>query len=185
MSQHIIATINIVHPDWAPAQWVYILVAYALIAAASVPLLMVSHRHNPDSTLTNQPPRFLTILEQTNVVMIWVYKIAHIVVLSVRAKAGRRSAKYAFTHYEPEYSGWGNVWTFFIGFLPAAYVSVLVSRVADSSGQLCTRIRRGNDRGSTQARDQRSARFVVHDDAGLADPGLGLHPPSHLHHAVK
>ncbi len=55
--------------------------------------------------------------------MIWVYKIAHIIVLSVRAKAGRRSAKYAFTHYDPSFSGWGDVWTFFIGFLPAAYVS--------------------------------------------------------------
>lgn len=42
MSQHIIGTINIVKPEWAPAQWIYILVAYALIAAASVPLLMVS-----------------------------------------------------------------------------------------------------------------------------------------------
>jgi hypothetical protein len=41
MSQHIIGTINIAKPEWAPEQWVYILVAYALIAAASVPLLMV------------------------------------------------------------------------------------------------------------------------------------------------
>ncbi|BEI92224.1 uncharacterized protein CcaverHIS019_0410440 [Cutaneotrichosporon cavernicola] len=109
MGQHIIGTIQIVRPDWAPASWVYNLVAYALIAVASVPLLM--------------PPRFLTILEQTNVVMIWVYKLAHIIVLSVRAKAGRRSAKYAFTHYDPSFSGWGQVWTFFIGFLPAAYAN--------------------------------------------------------------
>ncbi len=41
MSQHIIGTINIAKPDWAPDRWVYILVAYALIAAASVPLMMV------------------------------------------------------------------------------------------------------------------------------------------------
>lgn len=62
-------------------------------------------------------------MEKTNVIVTWVYKFAHIIVLSARAKAGRRSAKYAFTHYEPQLSGWGDVWTFFIGFLPGAYAN--------------------------------------------------------------
>lgn len=62
-------------------------------------------------------------MEKSNVIVTWIYKVAHIVVLAARAKAGRRSAKYAFTHYEPQWSGWGEGWTFFIGFLPAAYVS--------------------------------------------------------------
>ncbi|RSH76709.1 uncharacterized protein EHS24_005285 [Apiotrichum porosum] len=109
ISQHIVATVNIVHPDWSPAQWVYILIAYALLALAAIPLLM--------------NPRYLTFMEKTNVIVTWVYKFAHIIVLSARAKAGRRSAKYAFTHYEPQLSGWGDVWTFFIGFLPGAYAN--------------------------------------------------------------
>ena len=58
MSQHIVATINIVHPDWAPAQWVYILIAYALLVLASVPLLL--------------GPKVLVVMEQINMVVTWV-----------------------------------------------------------------------------------------------------------------
>lgn len=75
------------------------------------------------SLTLSQNPRYLTFMEKTNVIVTWVYKFAHIIVLSARAKAGRRSAKYAFTHYEPQLSGWGDVWTFFIGFLPGAYAN--------------------------------------------------------------
>lgn len=107
MSQHIVATANIVHPEWSPPQWVYVLIAYALLVAASVPLLI--------------GPRCLVFLETVNTYISWLYSIAHLIVLPVRAKAGRNSAKYAFTHYDPQYSGWGSGWTFFIGFLPAAY----------------------------------------------------------------
>lgn len=85
----------------------YVLIAYALLVAASVPLLL--------------GPKFLQWMEFVNMGVTWVYKFAHIIVLAARAKAGRRSAKYAFTHYEPQYSGWGDGWTFFIGFLPASY----------------------------------------------------------------
>lgn len=107
MSQHIVATANIVHPEWSPPQWQYVLIAYALLVAASVPLLL--------------GPRVLVVMEQINVVFSWLWKIAHIIVLPVRAKAGINSARYAFTHYDPQFSGWGSGWTFFIGFLPAAY----------------------------------------------------------------
>lgn len=108
-AQHVVATVNIVHPEWSPPQWVVILMAYALLVAASVPLLL--------------GPRLLVVMEQINMVVAWLWKLAHLIALPVLAKAGRNSAKYAFTHYEPQYSGWGNGWTFFIGFLPSAYAN--------------------------------------------------------------
>ncbi|BEJ15077.1 hypothetical protein CspHIS471_0408440 [Cutaneotrichosporon sp. HIS471] len=109
LAQHIVGAINITHPDWSPPQYVYILITYALLSLASIPLLL--------------GPKVLAILEQINMVITWVFKIAHIVVLSAQAKAGRRSAKYAFTHYDPQYSGWGRGWTFFIGILPGAFAN--------------------------------------------------------------
>lgn len=84
-----------------------VLIAYALLVAAAVPLLL--------------GPKFLKYMEFVNMGVTWAYKIAHVIALSARAKAGRRSAKYAFSHYDPQYSGWGDGWTFFIGFLPASY----------------------------------------------------------------
>ena len=48
-----------------------------------------------------------------------------VIALAVRAKAGRHSAAYAFGHYDSSFSGWGAGWTFFIGCLPAAYVSLV------------------------------------------------------------
>lgn len=107
MSQHIVATANIMNPEWSPPQWVYVLIAYALLLAASVPLLI--------------GPKCLVLLELANTYISWIYSLAHLIVLPVQAKMGRNSAKYAFTHYDPQYSGWGSGWTFFIGFLPAAY----------------------------------------------------------------
>ena len=42
--------------------------------------------------------------------------------LSVKAAAGRHTASYAFTHFDPSFSGWTPGWSFFVGLIPVSVI---------------------------------------------------------------
>ncbi|KIK57874.1 hypothetical protein GYMLUDRAFT_45707 [Collybiopsis luxurians FD-317 M1] len=44
-----------------------------------------------------------------------------VVSLLIKAAAGRRSITFVFSNFNPSFSGWPSVWTFFIGLLPVIY----------------------------------------------------------------
>lgn len=50
-----------------------------------------------------------------------------VVSLSVKASAGRHSAKYALTHFDVSQSGWTPGWAFFVGMLPVRPIHSLVA----------------------------------------------------------
>ncbi|WVW84378.1 hypothetical protein I302_106412 [Kwoniella bestiolae CBS 10118] len=122
LSQHIVATVNITHPDYVAPQWVYILICYALLLVAS--------------SLVIFRPDLLPTLDKINFVWTWTYQVVYIVVLLATAKAGRRSAKFAFTHYDSSYSGWGSGWTFFIGLLPSAFANCSIGLVTSMAEEV-------------------------------------------------
>ncbi|OCF62237.1 hypothetical protein L486_01905 [Kwoniella mangroviensis CBS 10435] len=115
LAQHLVATVNITHPDYVAPQWVYILICYALLLVASSPVIL--------------KPDLLPVLDKINFVWTWTYQLVYIIVLLTTAKQSRRSAKFAFTHYEPTYSGWGQGFTFFIGLLPSAFANCSIGLV--------------------------------------------------------
>ncbi|GAA5919226.1 hypothetical protein JCM6882_002784 [Rhodosporidiobolus microsporus] len=58
------------------------------------------------------------------------------IVLLATHKRGFNSASFVFASYEPQYSGWGEGWTFFIGLLPGCFVMCGVGMVAAMSEEV-------------------------------------------------
>ncbi|ORY22191.1 amino acid/polyamine transporter I [Naematelia encephala] len=103
----LVGTINIVKPDWAPAQWVYVLITWATLVCSAMPLL--------------HTPKWVPLMDLSNAIFSVVFQVVFIVVICVRAKEGYRSPSYAFFHFDPSFSGWNAGWTFFLGILPPAF----------------------------------------------------------------
>lgn len=62
---------------------------------------------------------------------------AIIITILVVAKNGRRSAEYAFGHFEAS-SGWPAGWSFFIGLLHAAYATSATGMILRYVIEQCT-----------------------------------------------
>jgi len=67
--------------------------------------------------------RYLHILDTFAIFWTFAGTIAIVVVILALARNGRRSASYAFGHFEQGTSGWPAGWSFFVGLLQAAYAS--------------------------------------------------------------
>ncbi|KAJ4482131.1 amino acid transporter [Lentinula aciculospora] len=106
-SQLILAGTNIYLPQWEATAWQTYLI-FVLVVILTTTVAIVFDHWLP----------FLDIIAATwNLVGILVIVIC----LSVKASAGRHSAKYALTHFDASQSGWTPGWAFFIGMLPGAY----------------------------------------------------------------
>lgn len=102
----IAGTIGIYHPDWSASSWQLLLIYY-LITLTTFFIVAFGNRWLPwvDTLCAISTAASLLII---------------LISLAVRARAGRHSAVYALTNFDPSLSGWGN-FSFFIGFLPPAY----------------------------------------------------------------
>lgn len=110
------ATACIYQPAWASASaWQLLLIFYALCLATFLICAL------GDALL----PYVDGVAAVWNLVTIIVVLIA----LAATAKAGRHTAAEGLGHYDPEFSGWGRGFTFFIGLLPPAYTFCAIGMV--------------------------------------------------------
>ncbi|GAW05711.1 amino acid transporter [Lentinula edodes] len=106
-SQLVLAGANIYLPQWEATAWqTYLIFALVVLLTTAVAIVF-------DHSL----PFLDSIAAAWNLLGI----IIIVVSLSVKASAGRHSAKYALTHFDASQSGWTPGWAFFIGMLPGAY----------------------------------------------------------------
>lgn len=103
------------HPDWVAKDWQLLLIFYAICLIT----LVICAFGN----------RFLPMVDTVCAGWTAVSIIIILIVLSVKAEAGRHSAAFALGHYDKSFSGWGN-FTFFIGLLPAAYTFSAIGMIS-------------------------------------------------------
>ncbi|KAL0255391.1 hypothetical protein I308_100195 [Cryptococcus tetragattii IND107] len=102
-SQLILAAATLFHEDYVPTAWQTCLVYWG---ALSVSLLcnIFFHKH----------------LDKLNNICLWWTGASIIVTLLAKAD-NRNSAKFAFSHFDAQYSGWPSGWAWFVGLLQGAY----------------------------------------------------------------
>ncbi|KAJ3895466.1 amino acid transporter [Lentinula edodes] len=106
-SQLVLAGANIYLPQWEATAWQTYLI-FALVVLLTTAVAIVFDHSLP----------FLDVSSLSYTRMIFSVIV---VSLSVKASAGRDSAKYALTHFDASQSGWTPGWAFFVGMLPGAY----------------------------------------------------------------
>jgi amino acid transporter len=111
----IAGTVAMYDPDWTATDWELLLIFYAICVVTLI-ICAVGNRFLPMVD---------TICAAWTALSIIVICIA----LSVKAEAGRHSARYALGHYDTSLSGWGG-FTFFIGLLPAAYTFSAIGMIS-------------------------------------------------------
>ncbi|KAF8230415.1 hypothetical protein L208DRAFT_1282163 [Tricholoma matsutake] len=106
-AQILVAGVGIYHPEWVVTSWQTYLVFVAVVLWAGIFVMF-----------------FNGILPTIDVIAAAWSGLGIIIMLVcflVKAAAGRRSASFAFTHFDPSASGWTPGWSFFIGLLPVPY----------------------------------------------------------------
>ncbi|KAM6493013.1 amino acid transporter [Amanita muscaria] len=121
-TQLLISGVQIFRPDWVPSSGQTYLILLAITTFVTAPGVF-----------------FNDIMPLIDVLSAWCIFLGTIVIaisLSTKAAAGRRSAAFAFGHYDPSLSGWIPGWTFFIGLLPFAYTYCAIGMIASMAEEV-------------------------------------------------
>ncbi|KAJ4468961.1 amino acid/polyamine transporter I [Lentinula lateritia] len=120
-SQLVLAGANIYLPQWEATAWQTYLIFALVVLLTTAVAIVFDHS--------------LPFLDVSSLIIV--------VSLSVKASAGRHSAKYALTHFDVSQSGWTPGWAFFVGMLPVLkpdlhwifFKSLLFSHVVVTMGE--------------------------------------------------
>ncbi|KAF8651062.1 hypothetical protein AX16_004925 [Volvariella volvacea WC 439] len=104
-AQLLIAAVGIFHPEWEATTWQTYLIFLAITFFSLIIGIFFGS--------------LMPLIDILSAVWTLLGIIVTVVAISVKAAAGRHSAKYALGHFDPSASGWNPTWTFFIGSLPA------------------------------------------------------------------
>ncbi|KAL1757995.1 amino acid/polyamine transporter I [Schizophyllum commune] len=121
-AQFFVAGVGIYHPEWEATAWQTYLIFLGILLVIAIFCIFFN--------------RYLPLLEVVSACWIVLGLIALLISLSVRAKAGRHSAEFAFTHFDASFSGWSPGWTFFIGLFPAGYTFSGVGMIASMAEEV-------------------------------------------------
>ncbi|KIR26985.1 GabA permease [Cryptococcus deuterogattii LA55] len=102
-SQLILAAATLFHEDYVPTAWQTCLVYWGALLV-SLLCNIFFHKH----------------LDKLNNICLWWTGASIIVTLLAKAD-NRNSAKFAFSHFDAQYSGWPSGWAWFVGLLQGAY----------------------------------------------------------------
>ncbi|TIA72400.1 hypothetical protein E3P91_02023 [Wallemia ichthyophaga] len=106
-TQLFLGGLNLLYPDFVANQWQTVLTFWALSIVTTV--------------ISCVPGKYLKYLDHFCLVWTVAGLLAILVGLSVRAGAGRRSARWVFGAFDNAESGWPSGWSFFIGLLMGSY----------------------------------------------------------------
>ncbi|KAJ7161161.1 amino acid transporter [Mycena filopes] len=121
-AQLIVAGAGIYLPDWIAKPWQ----TYVIFLAVTAVTVMFCVFFNPILPTLDIISAYWTLFG--------VFVI--LVCVSVKAAAGRHSAVFALTHFDPAPSGWTPGWAFFIGLLPTAYTYSAIGMVASMAEEV-------------------------------------------------
>ncbi|KAF8636099.1 hypothetical protein AX17_003804 [Amanita inopinata Kibby_2008] len=122
MAQLAVAGARIYYPEWVATPWETYAIFLAVIAVASIPGIFFN--------------RLLPVIDILSACWTFLGLIAVLICLSAKAAAGRRSAKFALSHFDPSASGWTPGWSFFIGLLPVTYVYSAIGMIASMAEEV-------------------------------------------------
>ena len=117
----ITATAAMYHPDFVPEAWQLLLIFYAVLLVSFV--------------LCTFGNRFLPLIDTICAAWTAISIFLILIILSVKAKAGRHSARDTLGIYDKSLSGWGG-FTFFIGLLPAAYTFSAIGMISSMAEEV-------------------------------------------------
>ncbi|KAF3000916.1 hypothetical protein E8E13_008450 [Curvularia kusanoi] len=103
----IAATVAIFKPGWTAASWQLLVIFFAVCVLTFF--------------ICSSGDRFLPYVDMFAGVWNFLTIVVILISLLATAKDGRHTAAEGFGHYDPDLSGWGRGFTFFIGLLPSAY----------------------------------------------------------------
>ncbi|KJA24898.1 hypothetical protein HYPSUDRAFT_453535 [Hypholoma sublateritium FD-334 SS-4] len=121
-AQILVAGVGIYHPEWVPTAWQTYLVFMAVAVFATLVGVFLN-KHLPTIDIICACWTALGV-------------IIMMICLSVKAAAGRHTASFAFTHFDPSFSGWTPGWSFFVGLLPPAYTFAAIGMVASMAEEV-------------------------------------------------
>ncbi|KAL1687845.1 amino acid/polyamine transporter I [Schizophyllum commune] len=121
-AQFFVAGVGIYHPEWEATAWQTYLIFLGILLVIAIFCIFFN--------------RYLPLLEVVSACWIVLGLITLLISLSVRARAGRHSAEFAFTHFDASFSGWPAGWTFFIGLFPAGYTFSGVGMIASMAEEV-------------------------------------------------
>lgn len=105
-SQLILAAATLFHEDYVPTAWQTCLVYWGALLV-SLLCNIFFHKH---------------LDKLNNICLWWTGASVIIIIVTLLAKAdNRNSAKFAFSHFDAQYSGWPSGWAWFVGLLQGAY----------------------------------------------------------------
>ncbi|KAL1682103.1 amino acid/polyamine transporter I [Schizophyllum commune] len=138
-AQFFVAGVGIYHPEWEATAWQTYLIFLGILLVIAI-FCIFFNRYLPllevrfaclASDLTDAHA-----VEVVSACWIVLGLITLLISLSVRARAGRHSAEFAFTHFDASFSGWPAGWTFFIGLFPAGYTFSGVGMIASMAEEV-------------------------------------------------
>ncbi|KAL1741289.1 amino acid/polyamine transporter I [Schizophyllum fasciatum] len=121
-AQFFVAGVGIYHPEWEATAWQTYLIFLGILLLIGVLCIFCN--------------RLLPILEIISACWIVLGLVAILACLPARARAGRHSAEFAFTHFDESFSGWPPGWTFFIGLFPPGYTFSGVGMIASMAEEV-------------------------------------------------
>ncbi|KAM0755297.1 putative gaba permease [Meredithblackwellia eburnea MCA 4105] len=118
----LVGCINIYLPDYVAPTWVTFLIAYGLYAWS----FLTCYYWNKQ----------MGLIDAINAAVTFASIIAIFITLLAVHKNGFNSGAFVFGNYRPDFSGWGQGWTFFIGLLPGCFVMCGVGMITSLSEEV-------------------------------------------------